>query len=150
MNDIDSCLIFAKVQLTYLHYAEFTSWSVKMNEDQIDERYNEYPALEACQDWGYKAAFANEDDNELFALLCEFLQPRKTHSFLLWLHMFYSTLGKVETPRSATTLHFAAQYGLSRVCEWLLSKGADPNSSDKILATPLICVIAYRGETPQL
>lgn len=147
MQESPSNAIFAKIFITYLHFVRFSKWSLEIDRDEADEILQKHPVLGlACKRWPI-ASSGHDSDDELFDLTCRLLHPRKTHTFLLWLTLQFRKFVNARRgiPKSAPTLNFAATFGLTRVCEWLIKRGADVNFNNTYFGTPLICSI--RGMT---
>jgi len=149
MDVDDSDVILTQVCITYLGFSSFSHWGLKPTPKEVDRILTDTPLLRYAVDMWCIHARSHDDNDTLFALIRRFLQPRKIRSFLVWLNLFYreGNWHRVQgVLRSASTLHFAAYFGLPKVCAWLLDQGSNVNMNDKLLGTPLICAI--RGYIP--
>jgi hypothetical protein len=133
--------ILAQVCLTYLHFEEFSSLGLKpwkqLRKDLYDNEFLKY-----CGGFWPKHAEYNEDDDELFGLMCRLFNPVKSRTFMLWLQIYWHYLDayKRSVPKAASTLHIAASLRLTKICEWLVvEKDVDVNFHDAVLGTPVIC-----------
>lgn len=141
----------AKVCLSYIFVREFSGWQWR-DSSAMQQKVSEHPFLKYAGTSWPKHAQCHDGDDLIFTLTCRLLHPQKTKAFFFWLWV-YNSFGQSEhLPNVATTLQIAASFGLSRVCEWLLTQESDIDASNPYLGTPLMCSIrgGPRKERPHL
>ena len=144
----------SKVCLTYLNFLDFDKGG-NASEEITTDRFAQYAFREyAVNIWPNHARLSDWNDTQLFSLATELLHPSKPNTLISWVQDQFSTLGMDPEYdlaifncgiKEATALHYAAMYGLSEVCNWLIQNGCDLNRRSAF-GTPLHCAqLSYRA-----
>lgn len=144
--------IIAKVYLTYLLFEDFNSFDGS-NSCQTRRKNGQYALLrDAVHDWNENARY-NIDDPEVLHMVQKLLHPSKSNNFMNWAYRLDLDVGSSEYnyAASCSPLHYAASFGLWRVCTWLVKSGCDVNQNS-LMGCPLHCAFwgfdLLTGETP--
>ena len=144
----------SKVCLTYLNFLDFDKGGNASKEITTD-RFERYAFRKyAVKFWPDHARVSDWNDTQLCSLAAELLHPSKPNTLISWVQDQFSTLG-IDSEydlamfncgiKEATALHYAAMYGLSEMCKWLIEKGCDLNRRSAF-GTPLHCAqLSYRA-----
>ncbi|KAJ4421544.1 hypothetical protein N0V82_003682 [Gnomoniopsis sp. IMI 355080] len=115
--------------LTYLFFEELSSGPCESADDYM-ERLGKMPFLKhAANAWSYhlRAAEVNED---LFSLVLRLFLPESRSTFMSWIQVINtgsdSNFKWNIYPRHATSLYYAASFGLRDVLTYLLEQGMEP------------------------
>ena len=141
---------FFQTCLTYLNFKNFDQDDDR-NSKVVRDRIEGHPfRLYAANAWTILASKVDWSDDALFSLAQRLLHPLKPGTLISWAQDFlirYAHSG-VEYPETdllmlygiseATALHYAAMFGLSKICRWLVESGCDVNRNSSF-GTPLTC-----------
>ena len=141
--------VIAKIYLTYILFEDFNSFNGS-NSCQTRRRIGQYALLrDAIYEWQSHARF-NMDDPEVLHLVQKLFHPSKTNNFMNWaMNWAYRHRNDVDPAlnsskynyaASCSPLHYAASFGLWRVCTWLVKSGCDVNQSS-LMGCPLHCAL---------
>lgn len=131
--------IIAQVYLTYLLFEDFNSFDGS-NSCQTRRKNGQYALLkDAVYDWNSNARY-NIDDPEVIHMVQKLLHPSKSNNFMNWAYGFDLDGGssKYNYAASCSPLHYAASFGLWRVCTWLVKSGCDVHQNS-LMGCPLHC-----------
>jgi hypothetical protein len=115
--------------LTYLFFKEFRQGPVTTAEDYL-YRTTTYPlAVHAARSWTYYARAADQSD-ELKRLTAQFFSPLSRNTFMSWVQILNAKQPQAwdRYPRHATSLYYAASFGLFDIVENLVKNGAKLNA----------------------
>ena len=138
-------VMYAKIYLTYLNFEDFNH-SNQFSGQVVERRIQEYPFRGyAIANFG-DAVRDNLADDKVFSLLQKLLSPFKPNNFISWMHdtSFYGQIPTNERSRciinsgfaETSVLYWAAMFGLTKLCSWLVESGCDVNR-DSAFGTPL-------------
>ncbi|KAL8886028.1 MAG: hypothetical protein Q9192_006547 [Flavoplaca navasiana] len=145
-DKIESAVI-AKGLLTYVLFEDFNSFDGS-NSCQTRRKNGQYALLhDAVNDWDIHARF-NMDDPEVLHMLQKLFHPSKSNNFMTWAcgitWTYEDSLDPALTSSiynyaaSCSPLHYAASFGLWRVCTWLVKGGCNVNQNS-LMGCPLHC-----------
>jgi hypothetical protein len=148
--------------LTYLSFAEFRSGPIR-HPDGFGARLLRHPFIDhACKWWVSYAENAGSSSQELRDRVLEFFTPSCRPQFMSWLQVICSevvlkTLGSKKGnwerrkngckyyPKHATSLYYAASFGIEHVVETLLAQGAEVDVTGGRLGATAFHAAALRG-----
>ncbi|KAL9035014.1 MAG: hypothetical protein Q9180_005089, partial [Flavoplaca navasiana] len=133
--------VIAKSLLTYVLFEDFNIFD-GFNSCQTRRQKNEYALLEDAVYFWVINAPDNMDDPEVLHMVQKLLHPSKSNNFMNWAYGFNPDLAltssKYNYAASCSPLHYAASFGLWRVCTWLVKGGCDANQKS-LMGCPLHC-----------
>jgi hypothetical protein len=148
--------------LTYLSFAEFRSGPVK-SPDGFGARLHGHPFLDhASKWWASYVENAGSSSEELRDRVLEFFTPSCRPLFMSWLQVICSEVvlrnldskkGNLERrrngynyyPKHATSLYYAASFGIEYVVRALLAQGAEVDATGGRLGATAFHAAALRG-----
>lgn len=137
--------VIAKGLLTYILFDDFNSFDGS-NSCQTRRKNGQYALLQdAVRHWNTHARY-NMDDPEVLRMVQKLLHPSKSNNFMNWaMNWAYGQnldlalpSSKYNYAASCSPLHYAASFGLWRVCTWLVKSGCDVNQNS-LMGCPLHC-----------
>ncbi|KAL8856080.1 MAG: hypothetical protein Q9178_007275 [Gyalolechia marmorata] len=144
---VEGAAAIAKVYLTYLLFEDFERFDGS-NSCQTRRKNGQYALLhDAVYRWNAHAPF-NMDDPEVLHMVQKLLHPSKSNNFMNWaMNWAYGchldldlTTSKYNYAASCSPLHYAASFGLWRVCTLLVKSGCDVNQNS-LMGCPLHCAL---------
>jgi hypothetical protein len=148
--------------LTYLSFAEFQTGPARTADD-FEARLLAHPFLEhASKYWPSYAENAGSSSQELKARVLEFFTPTFRPPFMSWLQVICSEVvlrhqdlkrisherrksGYNYYPKHATSLYYAASFGIEHVVTALLEQGAEVDATGGRLGATAFHAAALRG-----
>ena len=148
--------------LTYLSFAEFRSGPVN-RPNEFEARLRRYPFLDhASKWWASYAENAGSSSEALKDRVLEFFTPSCRLQFMNWLQVICSEVvltprerkkaaierrknGYNNYPKHATSLYYAASFGIVHVVKALLAQGAEVDATGGRLGATAFHAAALRG-----
>jgi len=144
--------------LTYLSSAEFRSGPAR-SANEFQGRLFDYPFLRhASKYWSSYVKNAGSSSNELQSRVLRFFMPSSRPQFMSWLQVICSEVGLKEDaiierrkynwnyyPKHATSLYYAASFGIEHVVHALLAEGAEVDAIGGRLGATAFHAAALRG-----
>jgi len=145
----------ARCCLTYLNFETFAcppSTELKDWESiTTDLKYitQKHPLLNYASINWMSYAHDHFGDSIIFAEATKLFGPSKSNNFIVWSKIqIFRVHAQHGNYIYMTTLHWAASFGLHRVCAWLLEQGCNVNSPEPYAyETPLICCLGNELKT---
>ena len=133
--------VIAKSYLTYILFEDFNGFD-GFNSCRTRRKNGQYALLQnATRHWSYYARY-NMYDSEVLQLVQKLLHPSKSNNFMNWAYEYNLEIAlkssKYNYAASCSPLHYAASFGLWRVCTWLVKSGCDVNQNS-LMGCPLHC-----------
>ena len=146
--------------LTYLSFAEFRSGPAHSAKD-FEDRFIDHPFLDhASKWWSSYAKNAGSSSQELQSRVLGFFTPSCRPQFMSWLQVICSEVVLREKakmaiarrkynwnlyPKHATSLYYAASFGIEHVVHALLAEGAEVDATGDRLGATALHAAALRG-----
>jgi hypothetical protein len=115
--------------LTYLSFKNLTQGPSPTSDDYVDRLMRQPLLKHAATGWAYYVR-ASSPTPKLKDFIFDFFSPQSREKFMSWVQVLnadYSFKWDIY-PRHATSLYYAASFGLSETVETLINSGADLNA----------------------
>ena len=144
-----------KTYLTLISMPQFDT-SIQTTGKILVMQREKHPLL-ALADRDWPQLVPDWCEKELIMLLREFFDPSKKRTLVSWvlrnlcddytlrIRDFQIPEGIKEGVKEATPLHFAAMFGISQICKWLIESGSDVNRRSKFGNPIQSAIITMRG-----